>query len=211
MRLPPERDLARMLAASRPTLREALRKLGEWGLIDARRGSGISVREIESWSLDVLPAYLRIGRPPEGAKALLRTVRDLLDLRKLLLLDVLKLVAPRLDAGALASARAAVDRAWAARHDIATFIREDFAMVRGITHAARLLPAVWMLNSVANVYVELAKPLTGAATVPDDYRDSLNRVLDALERGDGDAAHKEMSRYLENHDRRVMAALEVFR
>src|SRR5262245_7603855 len=69
-RLPAERDLARLLGASRPTLREALRRLGEWGLIEARRSSGIVVREPREWNFDVLPSYLRHGAPRQGGKAI---------------------------------------------------------------------------------------------------------------------------------------------
>ena len=58
-RLPPERDLARMMGASRPTLREALRRLGEWRLIETRRSSGLVVRPMRDWQFDVLhqPAF----------------------------------------------------------------------------------------------------------------------------------------------------------
>src|SRR5262245_40946618 len=62
-RLPAERELARMLGASRPTLREALRRLAEWNLVFARRGSGIAVREERDWMIEVLPAYLRDFKP----------------------------------------------------------------------------------------------------------------------------------------------------
>ncbi|HSD88506.1 MAG TPA: GntR family transcriptional regulator, partial [Kofleriaceae bacterium] len=37
LRLPAERELARQMGASRPTLREALRRLGEWNLVEPRR------------------------------------------------------------------------------------------------------------------------------------------------------------------------------
>lgn len=43
-RLPPERDLARQLGVSRPSVREALIALEVEGLVDVRIGSGIYVR-----------------------------------------------------------------------------------------------------------------------------------------------------------------------
>lgn len=46
-RLPPERDLAEMLRLSRPTLREAIRRLGETGLLESRRGSGTYVAAVD--------------------------------------------------------------------------------------------------------------------------------------------------------------------
>src|SRR2546430_14706825 len=42
-RLPPERDLARQLGVSRPSVREALIALEVEGLVDVRIGSGIYV------------------------------------------------------------------------------------------------------------------------------------------------------------------------
>ena len=62
-RLPAERELSRQLGASRPTLREALRRLAEWNMVESRRGSGVVVRPSHEWSIEALPAYLRYGRP----------------------------------------------------------------------------------------------------------------------------------------------------
>src|SRR6187549_683367 len=76
-RLPAEREMARLLGASRPTLREALRRLGEWNLVEPRRGSGIVVRPQREWTIEVLPAFLRYGKPP-GGSSILRMLLDLL-------------------------------------------------------------------------------------------------------------------------------------
>jgi DNA-binding FadR family transcriptional regulator len=208
-RLPAERDLARLLGASRPTLREALRRLGEWGLIEAKRGSGVTVRDKRDWAFDVLPSYLRHGQLGPRAMALL--IHDLLDIRRLIFLDVLKLVAPRLRPGTLDPARAAVDRAWEKRGDISAFIREDFECMRTVVLGARFLPAIWLLNGLGGVYMELARTLTGASMVPDDYLASYSTMLGALESKEPDKAVAAMGRYLEDHDRRLMAALGVTR
>jgi len=64
-RLPPERDLARQLGVSRPSVREALIALEVEGLVDVRIGSGIYVRGAAP---DGAPAvHLRAG--PDDAPA----------------------------------------------------------------------------------------------------------------------------------------------
>src|SRR5688572_30060191 len=168
-RLPPERDLARALGASRPTLREALRRLGEWGLIEARRGSGVIVRDIRYWALDVLPAYLRLGAPTQGPHALGDMISMLLQLRRTMFIDILKTVGSRVHPEGLAEARAAAERAWSVRHDLGEFVRADYDVVCSVLLAARFLPALWMMNALAGVYIDLARTITGAAHLPDDY------------------------------------------
>src|SRR5215211_192161 len=76
-RLPAERELARQLGASRPTLREALRRLGEWKLVEPRRGSGIVVRPYRDWSIEVVAAYLRHGKPEANQPSLGQLLIDM--------------------------------------------------------------------------------------------------------------------------------------
>lgn len=78
-RLPAERELARTLGASRPTLREALRRLAEWSLVESRRGSGVIVRPEIEWSMEVLPAYLRFGAATRNPRVLAGMLTRLLD------------------------------------------------------------------------------------------------------------------------------------
>jgi GntR family transcriptional regulator, transcriptional repressor for pyruvate dehydrogenase complex len=208
-RLPAERDLARVLGASRPTLREALRRLGEWGLIEARRSSGVVVREQRDWCFDVLPAYMRYGAATKGMRPLIALIKDLLDIRRALTREVLRLVAPRVTRGSLGEARAAAGRAWALRHDASRFHQEDFEFVRSIVLAADFKPALWMLNSLSKTYLAMARTMTSAAMVPDDYLVSYETVIAALERNDAEKATEAMGRYLDNHDRRILAVLTV--
>src|SRR5438477_2699697 len=80
-RLPAERELSRLLGASRPTLREALRRLGEWNLVEPRRGSGIVVRPYRDWSFEVIGAYLRYGKPDANQPNIARILLDLFAMR----------------------------------------------------------------------------------------------------------------------------------
>lgn len=208
-RLPAERELAQTLGTSRPTLREALRRLGEWGLVAPRRGSGAVVLPRRSWTIDVLPAYLSFGgalADPARAKQL---VWDLLAMRRLLLVEVLRLIGPRVVPGSLATARAHVKAAWAGRADGPTFVREDFEAIRAVVEAAGFLPALWMLGSIGGVYRQIADSIGGAVAPPRDYPRALGAVLDALEAGRADGAAALIDDYLRRHDRRLCAALGI--
>ncbi len=209
-RLPAERELSRQLGASRPTLREALRRLGEWNLVEPRRGSGVVVRPMHEWSIEVLPAFLRWGRPAPGQPTIARMLVDLLALRRVLFVDIVRLVAVRVSPGGTAAARNALDRAWALRDSPGLFQREDFQIIRSVVEAAGLLPALWVLNRVSGVYLDVADSISASFKPPADYHEAHTRFLDALDRGDGDQASAIMSDYLERHDRALTSALEVF-
>jgi len=208
--LPSERDLAKLVGASRSTLREALRRLADWGLIAARRGSGVVVRAPREWSIEILPAYLRHG--VQGGPAAAAVLRDLLFLRRSFEVDVFRLLGGRLSPGSLARARASLARAWEARHDPPAYVRADLDVLREVTEAAAFLPALWMLNSLQGVYFQLAESLAlagGGTLAPADYLSSNGRVLDALEAGDGERAAAIADAYLRAHDRALLAALGV--
>src|SRR5213596_4334301 len=58
-RLPPERDLAKLLGVSRPTLRAGIRSLAAVGVLQPRRGAGTFVVQAEgSPALDSSPLRL---------------------------------------------------------------------------------------------------------------------------------------------------------
>src|SRR3569832_675748 len=123
-RLPAERELARQLGAARPTLREALRRLGEWNLVEPRRGSGIVVRPYRDWSIEEIAACLRYGEPEPGQPSIGRTLVDLLGMRRAVVLEVIRLTADRIPKGGTAGARAAMARAWEQR-DAARDLTQD--------------------------------------------------------------------------------------
>ena len=206
-RLPAERALAISLGASRPTLREALRRLSDWGLVESRRGSGVVVRDRSEWSIDVLPTVLQ-RQAFETPRQAVETVRDLLTVRRPMMTEILRLTAGRIDAEGVARARRAVARAWAARHTTSDFTVEDFQAVRTIATAANFLPALWFLNAVQGVYLELARLMAGSIPPPEEYASTLERVLDHIEEGDGEAASNVMDRYLKQHDEQLLEVLE---
>lgn len=206
-RLPAERELARVLGASRPTLREALRRLSEWQLVEARRGSGIVVRDRSEWSIEVLPAYLRYGRPQPGEPGIGELLIDLLALRRAMIRDILRLIAGRIPPGGTARARTLVGEAWALRADHSEFAEVDFGVMRAVVEAARFLPAVWVLNRLAGVYLDVARSLSGSLQPPDDYVATHERVFAALEAGEAARAADILDEYLGRHDAQLTPLL----
>jgi DNA-binding FadR family transcriptional regulator len=205
-RLPAERELARQLGASRPTLREALRRLGEWNLVEPRRGSGVVVRPYRDWSIEVIPAYMRYGKPAPGQPALLQMLADLFALRRAVVLEVVKLTAGRIAPGATGTCRAAMARAWAAREQ-PSYAREDFEVMRTIVEAAGFTPGMWLLNRFASIWFDMADAMRVAIRPPDDYVVSYTRFFDLLDRGDAAGALTQLTTYLERHDARLVSAL----
>ncbi|MBK7973671.1 MAG: FadR family transcriptional regulator [Deltaproteobacteria bacterium] len=207
-RLPAERDLAKKLGTSRPTLREALGRLAAWNLIDPRRGSGVVVRDRREWSIEVLPAYLRHGGWMASADiSLVHLVEDLLSLRRSLLLESVGLVAKRLPPGGTDAARRQVALAWERRDDPVGFVEADLGVIRELVAAAGFLPAVWLLNRLASVYIDLARVFTGTVSPPADYRESHEAMLTALEKRQPAVAGRVLGRYLERHDQRLLRLL----
>ena len=205
-RLPAERELARQLGASRPTLREALRRLGEWNLVEPRRGSGVVVRPYRDWSIEVMAAYLRYGKPQHGQPGVVQMLLDVLAMRRAVALEVVRLTARRVPKGGTTPARAAMARAWAVR-DQAGYAREDFEVMRTIVEAAQFTPGLWLLNRLAEVWFDAAATLRFAVRPPDDYVAVHTRFFDLIEAGDADAACTLMADYLERHDARLVGAL----
>jgi DNA-binding FadR family transcriptional regulator len=205
-RLPAERELARQLGASRPTLREALRRLGEWNLVEPRRGSGVVVRPYRDWSIEVLAAYLRYGKPQVGQPGVARMLVDVLAMRRGVVLEVTRLTVPRVPRGGTTGARAAMARAWSVR-DQPSYAREDFEVMRAIIEAAQFTPGLWLLNRLSDVWFDAAATLGFAVRPPDDYVAVLTKFFDLIEAREADAAYTLMSEYIDRHDARLIGAL----
>lgn len=199
-RLPSERDLAAALACSRSTLREALGRLTEWNLIETRRGSGMVVRARREWSMFVMPAWLRAAASASTPQTMVRHVKDLLQVRRTIFVDIVGAMADRLVGARLEAAKRSVRLAWETRDDHARFVRHDFDVLRSLAEAGDFMPGLWILNSFAPVYFELAGLVSGGLPVPEHYVESWAAFFGALERGDGGGATAHLDAYLRAHD-----------
>jgi DNA-binding FadR family transcriptional regulator len=206
-RLPAERELSRQLGASRPTLREALRRLGEWSLVEPRRGSGIVVRPYRDWTIEVLPGYLRYGKPEGKQPTMTQILLDMLNMRRAIVGEVVRSIAARVPKGGTAPARLAMARAWSMR-ETSSYPREDFEVLRTVTEAAGFTPGLWLLNRLADIYLDVASTLRFAIQAPADYVPMHTKFFDLLEAGESTKASDMMSEYLQRHDAVITSMLK---
>ena len=102
-RLPAERELATRLTVNRGSVREALKKLEQLGLVEIRRGDGAVVRHPEEASVEVV-RHLLCAR--DGLDR--RVLEEVLDVHEMLLAGAVALTVQQLPDPALARARALV-------------------------------------------------------------------------------------------------------
>lgn len=205
-RLPAERELSRILGASRPTLREALRRLGMWNLVEPRRGSGVVVKAYRDWSVEVLPAYIRHGKPQPGQPTIARIMLDVLTLRRSVLVEVIRQTAGRIPAGASATARSAATQAWEHREDPVVYAQHDFEIIRLLVEAAAFTPGLWVLNRISTIWLDFIDAVRAFVRVPGDYVTSYLRFFDLLDSGEVGPACDALQGVLSRQDEALITA-----
>jgi GntR family transcriptional regulator, transcriptional repressor for pyruvate dehydrogenase complex len=205
-RLPAERELAKLLGASRPTLREALRRLGAWNLVEPRRGSGVVVKAYRDWSIEVIPAYLRHGKPQPGQPPIARILTDILLLRRALLVEVLRQCAGRIPPGGTAAARASMARAWEHRDDPEQHALDDLDVMRLLVEVAEFTPGLWVLNRISTVWIDFIDALRMMVRAPAEYVEEYTKVFDHIDAGESIAACDVFREFLQRHDEALVGA-----
>lgn len=188
-RLPGENALAKTLGVGRSTVREALRALAGAGLVQARQGSGVFVIAAEpadNWST-------RLRRA---------AITDVYEVRMMVETQAARLAATRRTDEDIASLEAALRaRRTAAEGDDGSFVDADIALHAAVVAAAR--------NPVLDdLFAEFAPRLRGRLVDvvellglrhadPNPGDDAHAALVDAIRRGDGEAASRILQTELE--------------
>jgi len=158
-KLPTQRTLAAEAGVTMGTLREALQRLEQMGLIEVRHGDAMRVRDWRRHGgLDVI-AHLALGSSGLDPAVL----GDVFEARGLMLRELAALAADRRSAGQATRLRelaAAVSEA----PDQHAAQRLDFAFFTELAEAAENLVFVLIMNSIRSLYFEHAGrlPVTAA-------------------------------------------------
>lgn len=198
-RIPSERRLAEELGVGRAAVRDGLRPLAALGLLDIRVGDGTYLNDPDTHVLSRLIEW--------GVLLRERRVRDLIEARRHLEVTIVRLAAERRDQAAIDELRRLLEDVRAAptpdafsRADTAFHLRiaeaSGNATLSGILHSIRSLLRLWIYR-VLDVQQEFE--LSYGEHVP---------ILEALVRGDPDAAAQAMAAHLDSATRRLEATLD---
>jgi GntR family transcriptional regulator, transcriptional repressor for pyruvate dehydrogenase complex len=177
-RLPPQRALAADLDVTMSSVREALKRLEQMGLVDVRHGSAMRVRDWrEHGGLDVLTHLLFRGGALDAG-----VLGAILEARALMLRELASLAAERRSAEQAQRLHELAER-FAATTDSHTAARLDFAFFTEVAQAAGNLVFELILNAIRDLYFAHldAVPVTAR---PAELAPLYALVARAIERGD---------------------------
>ena len=201
-RLPGQRALARDLGVTLSSLREALKRLEQMGLVEVRHGDAMRVRGWrEHGGLDVLAHLLfRAGTVD------LAVLRDVLDARALMLREIAGLAAQRATEAQAAHLHALADEFAAAvggpdERRATALIDLDF--FTAVARAADNVVFDLILNAIRGIYVERLD-LVPVTAEPAELAPAYARIAGAVWAGDADAARAAAFELATSQARRVL-------
>ena len=155
-KLPTQRALAADLDVTMSSVREALKRLEQMGLVDVRQGDAMRVRDWRAHGgLDVVRhLVLRSGAVDPGV------LGDVLEARELMLRELARLAAQRRD-DAEAARLVELAATFAATDDPTAAQAIDFAFFAAVAEAARNIVFVLILNAIRDAYFAHADARAG--------------------------------------------------
>lgn len=206
-RIATERELRDSLDVSRATVRSAIGRLVEWGVLVSRQGSGTIVQPRSAWRLGVLPSALGGMIRAGETDVVVGLLRDAVELRRSLVLDLLERAGDRGPLQDVEPIRAAAVNAWEARDEPALFLKRDHLFLAGVLNAAGMSATLWLLNEVRRTYESVVLSLAIDAPPPQSYLPRHIETLEALQSGDGQRAREIFEAFLDELDANLIGAL----
>jgi GntR family transcriptional repressor for pyruvate dehydrogenase complex len=148
-KLPRQRELAAELDVTLGSLREALKRLEQMGLVEVRHGDATRVRDWRTHGgLDVLVHLVFRGGALDR-----EVLDDILEARTLMLRELAGLAAQRRTPAEARQLHKLAEAFAAHPGDQAAAARVDFAFFTAVTAAARNLVFVLILNAIRDLYL----------------------------------------------------------
>ncbi len=206
-RLPAERTLCKDLETSRGTLREALRRLSDWHVVESRQGSGITVQPKANWLFDVLPTYLLHQIATKPTAELIPLFKELMHAQRDIFIMALRIATRSADPDKLDQALTLAQDAFAVRNDPIAFARADFAVISAMISSSDLLPLQWLMNRISGVFSELILTFGANVPAPKGYIKFYETLVTLMKAHDEDLVVAHATLYLTQIDNMVLEAL----
>ncbi len=192
-RLPSERELCEQLGVNRSSVREAIKRLEQAGLIRVRHGGGSTVLDfMVHGGFDLLRELVM-----PGGQLDLVAVRSMLEFREMIGPTIARYAARRLMPEGVAELTAIVEQIEACGPDeVELFQALDFAFNHAMARAGQNLAFLLLMNSVKDAYLEHKAFFRAMFEGDLAERRSHRRILEALEAGDEERAEAECRRQM---------------
>lgn len=189
-RLPPERDLAKLLGVSRPTLRAGIRSLSTVGILQSRQGAGTFVSETtDSPTLDGSP--LRMLSALHGF-----TTDEMFEARLALEMSIAALAAERATSEQMTLMAEEITGMYASISEPEQYLVHDMQFHQTIAAASgnRILTA--LMNMVATILFDTRSKTVKRARDLKESAEQHHNIYRAMRERDPEAARKAMYDHL---------------
>jgi GntR family transcriptional repressor for pyruvate dehydrogenase complex len=189
-RLPPERDLAKLLGVSRPTLRAGIRSLSAVGVLQSRQGAGTFVVKSEGPpALDSNP--LRLMASLHGF-----TSDEMFEARQSLEMAVAGLAAERATSDQMASLSEEITGMYASLDEPEQFLVHDMRFHQGVAAASGNRILTSLMNMVATILFDVRKKTVQRAKDLKESAAMHREVYRAIRERNSEAARNAMREHL---------------
>ena len=189
-RLPPERDLAKMLGVSRPTLRAGIRSLATVGILQSRQGAGTFVTEAEeSPTLDSSP--LRLMAALHGF-----TSDEMFEARLALEMSIAAFAAERATSEQMTQMAEEIAGMYASLDDPEQYLIHDMRFHQIIAAASGNRILTSLMNMVATILFEYRSKTVKRAKDLKQSAEQHRNIYRAMREKNADAARESMHEHL---------------
>jgi GntR family transcriptional repressor for pyruvate dehydrogenase complex len=187
-RLPPERELARKMGISRPSLRSGLRSLSAMGIITARRGAGTFIVE----------GPPQLGKAPLQFLAALHgfTLDQIYEARRLLEVGASGLAAERASGEHIADMADEIAGMYATLEDSQTFLKHDLGFHRAVSAGSGNPIIATIIRTLTEIIWDTGR-LNLEGTSLRESAEMHRRIYGAIKSRSAERARREMAQHLE--------------
>ena len=188
-RLPPERELAASFGASRTAVREALKTLGQMGLVEVHQGRGAVVTDNTSDAMrSSLDLMMSVGQ--------LQSPDALVELRAIIEPEIAALAAERATAEHIAALREAVETMARSLRRAGDYIAADSLFHRTLALATQNPLIVSLVDSIVGLLAEQRSLIFSVPGGPERGQVFHKTLLEAIEQRDVELARTAMRAHL---------------